>query len=269
MTDPGRQRPGENATAFVIDAAVGLTVEWRGIFPFYCARISHSGQFVLRPPHVKLGAGVLIYVHGYNERAETAQGYGRNNIAAGYRESGGTCDVGTFLWNSRFGALQFGRSIRAADATAPVFADAMKALRSHHPGLRIHVIAHSLGARMVMKAVQENGLRLQDVALVSPAIGRRSLESDGEFGDVPSRVERILCTCNPSDRCLRWYPLWHGRPLGRLGFRRRARLPANILIEDMERAWRPHSNDGGHGAILHPQYWKVFWELALARGLFR
>jgi esterase/lipase superfamily enzyme len=261
--------PQADESPLVIDAAAGLTVEPGRRSLFLRKRISHTGQFLLSPSSPRLGSALLIYVHGYNEVLETAKGYGKNNIAAGYRESGGKCDVATFLWNSRFGALQFRESIQSADATAPVFAEAVSSLRMAHPGLRIHVLAHSLGARVVLWAIETRALKLQDVVLVAPAISHRALEPGHEFGHVPARVDRLLFTRNRADRVLRWYRFFWGRALGRSGFRSAASPPTNVFAEDFQSEWKDHPDDGGHGAILHPQYWKPFWERVLARGFFQ
>jgi pimeloyl-ACP methyl ester carboxylesterase len=254
---------------FVIDAAQGLVAVPGRRLLFSRSRFTHTGQFALSPSSPQLGPGLLIYVHGYNEAQDTAKGYGENNIAAGYREGGGKCDVATFLWNSRFGALQFRESIQSANATAPVFAEAVNALRAARPGLRIHVLAHSLGARVVLQAIETREVKLQDVVLVAPAISRRALEPGREFGGVPGRVGRLLFTRNRADRVLRWYRLFWGRALGRSGLRPTASPLPNVVEEDFQSAWNSHPNDGGHGAILHPQYWKSFWQRILARGLFQ
>lgn len=259
---------GPSPAPLVIDATQGLRITPGNPFRLRRARFSHTGAFTSDPASFPFTSALLVYVHGYNETPEAACGYGLHNIGAGYREAGGRCEIATFLWRSRFGSLHFRESLESANATAPAFARAMTALRAAHPELRLHVLAHSLGTRVVLKAVQDHDLTLQDVALVSPAIHQRALEPDQEFADAPGRIERLLFTQNRSDRILRWYRYFWGPALGQLGFHPSANLPRNLSSENMEPAWKNHPSDGGHGAILHPQYWPPFWKDLAARNFF-
>ena len=253
----------------VIDAARGLVVRTVARFPWPRRAFLHDGNFQITPAEIVCSTRLLIYVHGYNEDPEIAKGYGLHNIAAGVSERGEICPVATFLWPSRFGVLGFGRARRAANATAPVFAKAVEHLRAQCPALRLHVLAHSLGARVVLKALQENPLPVVDLALVAPAVDSDALEPGGEFGAVAGRVARILYTHNRFDRSLRWYR-WRGsRALGAHGFEHPDQTPSNVSGVDMAADWQAHSRDGGHGAILHPQYWPAFWKKALPKDFFQ
>jgi hypothetical protein len=86
---------------------------------------------------------------------------------------------------------------------------------------------------------------------------------------VPAKVDRLLVTYNTSDRSLHWYRT-RGRPaLGECGFSDADEIPGNVAVEDMTKAWSLHSQDGGHGAILHPLFWGEFWRSVVAREFFR
>jgi|GEM_PF-5367345 len=259
---------GPSPPSLIIDATQGLTITPGDPFLLRRARFSHTGTFITEPTPFPSTPALLIYVHGYNETPEAARGYGLHNIGAGHREAGGRCAVATFLWRARFGSLHFRESLESANATAPAFARAMTTLRAAQPELRLHVLAHSLGARVVLKAVQDHGLPLHDVALVSPAIHQRALEPGQEFADAPSHIERLLFTHNNADRILRWYRYFWGPALGQFGARPSANRPHNLSSENMETAWKDHPSDGGHGAILHPQYWPPFWKALAARNFF-
>lgn len=259
---------GPSPRSLIIDATQGLTITPGNPFLLRRARFSHTGIFTTDPTPFPSTPALLIYVHGYNETPEAARGYGLHNIGAGYREAGGQCEVATFLWCSRFGALHFRESLESANATAPVFARAMTNLRAAAPGHRLHVLAHSLGTRVVLKAVQDHGVTLDDAAFVSPAIHQRAFEPGEEFADAPGRIERLLFTQNRADRILRWYRYFWGPALGQLGLRPSANAPTNFSSENMELAWKDHPSDGGHGAILHPRYWPPFWKALAARNFF-
>lgn len=101
-------------------------------------------------------------------------------------------------------------------------------IRQIQPKVRISLIGHSFGARAVGGALhllageEFAGRRLPGpapqraplrVVLVAAAMDNTSLLPNGSSGLPLKSVDRLLVTCNPADRVLRWYPrMERGRP---------------------------------------------------------
>lgn len=150
------------------------------------------------PPRLPAGAPIIVMVHGYRfspsrprhdpfahilaaERTRPGRhamswprhlGFGRGNPAEGLGLCYGWEARGTF-WRAH------GEALRAGDALAEVVAG----LRATHPGRPVHAVAHSLGARVVLRALSRLPARtLGRVLLLSPAehrgVARRAMLSE-------------------------------------------------------------------------------------------
>jgi RHS repeat-associated protein len=288
--DPAAGRGGSNHYAYALNRPCSLT-DLYGLVPDHyvidgrtgfnpskvilpgktASQPSHSGNYTIEP-EIECACCLVIYVHGYNETHAKAVQWGKERILDGHRKSGGKCSVATFSWKSDFGKTQFSQSKQAADLTAPVFAKAVKDIQNKCPNMKIHIITHSLGARVALKAIQDQGLTgINDLALVAPAVDNESLQPGEEFKDVSSRVNRVQITYNSEDDAMGYYTLDQlNVGLGDGGYDDWSKVQSNVYLKNMEDVWASHDDDGGHGAILHGDYYMHFWNWAPAgRGFAR
>jgi len=126
-----------------------------------------------------------------------------------------------------------------SDVESYYLADCIRRIR---PKVRISLMGYSFGARAIggtlhlLAGEEFAGRSLPGPApqraplravLVAAAMDNTSLLPDGSSGSVLKSVDRLLVTCNPADRVLRWYPrMERGRPdaLGYTGPAFRSRL---------------------------------------------
>jgi hypothetical protein len=122
---------------------------------------------------------VVVHVHGYNMTLAEGIEQG-NDLWDGVRESDPTVDPATtafltFLWRGHFGAERFQAAQASADASAAAFAGFVAEIRAAAPECRLVVIAHSLGARVVLESLADLRARearewIDVLALVQPAV---------------------------------------------------------------------------------------------------
>jgi len=101
------------------------------------------------------------------------------------------------------------------------------------PSLRLHLLGHSFGCRVVCSALEQiakDGIQVPsavtlDVVLLQAAFNSDELDPDGMYGNVSKLNLRLLVTRSESDTSLgKWYPiaerlvnLFSGRPVTALG----------------------------------------------------
>lgn len=124
---------------------------------------SHSGGIISRDDWLDLviaGAQsreVLIYVHGFNtDQAGMLSRLGK--VEGGLRANGFTGAVVAFDWPSR-GDVNFYDSDRTnAKAVAPFLVpDGILAILQRSPGIKVHLLAHSMGAYLTLRAFSGEG----------------------------------------------------------------------------------------------------------------
>lgn len=134
------------------------------------------------------GARPLVVVHGYNnELPEILSAYGRiaQQIAAakapydvivGFAWPGGDMGIEWYSSKGRAGAS----GARFAEALATLFGDS-----------RVDVMSHSLGARVVMKALRDHAARIGNYYCMAAAVDNEVLEKGEEFAAVPTRCTSL------------------------------------------------------------------------------
>ena len=125
-------------------------------------------------------ASIVIYVHGFQNteddansnfmQAETAL------MAQGYE---GT--VIGFSWDSDVGSLDFDTAREAANLNGKVLAGVIKRMKQRCPDMKINLMSHSLGARVILTALECGGCA-DTVQLIAPAVDNEVLQEDEEFG---------------------------------------------------------------------------------------
>jgi pimeloyl-ACP methyl ester carboxylesterase len=158
---------------------------------------------------------IVIFVHGYNTVPDVAlqDGFGLDALIdrADHRlETTGTNGMPsgsiafvTFLWRGDFSQWRFSASQHAAEITAHALVDFLTTLRHELPQSKIVVIAHSLGAYLVLEALKEfdesypSGVFLDSLALVQGAVPAYSLYkwtvTGGTIPDFDKPIYRNLC----------------------------------------------------------------------------
>ncbi|MBK9121035.1 MAG: alpha/beta hydrolase [Phycisphaerales bacterium] len=201
---------------------------------------------------------VLVWVHGYNTNLEQA----RDSFASAesaYQGARGKCKVYGFAWRGDFSPIQFRRSMRSADITATgAFARFIKDLQNACPSTRLHIASHSLGARVVLGALQDGVSGIDQVILTSAAVSNSVFESGGEFEDAPLSANKTIIAFNRMDEVLRTpYQLSQlHAALGQTSVRAADRVPhASRLAEfDVTREWQTH-----HGGVYKSPQNAHFW----------
>ncbi|NUN03782.1 MAG: alpha/beta hydrolase [Bryobacteraceae bacterium] len=152
---------------------------------------------------------LFIWVHGINN----SLGEAMNGFTSVENSYNGWCYVVGFAWYSDpktragFNTLDFGVKKQAANQVATgAFTQFIKDFRTKCPDTRINLGGHSLGARVILKALSA-GLKVGTVLLAAAAVDNESLKT--EFSAAPANAERIYNGYNPSDKVLQFaYTAW-------------------------------------------------------------
>ncbi len=167
----------------------------------------------------------IVHVDGFDNTLEDA----RENfdvIAAGYTRAGGACKTYGFAWRSDHGLFGLRSAEREVDARAGAsLVRFLDELERAYAATDIQLTAHSLGARVVLRALERRAALgrapLGAVALVAPAIPSADAQPGGELWAGIDAARRIAIFRNSRDRILgSFYPLFAGgqRALGQLGY---------------------------------------------------
>lgn len=118
---------------------------------------------------------ILIYVHGFNtshrEMLDRHRIIADRMAASGYRGA-----VVSFDWPSNGSVFAYPADRANAKTVAPfLVADGIFALRQAAPGHRLHILAHSMGAYLVVRGFSEHGgnWRVGEVLFVAADVERR------------------------------------------------------------------------------------------------
>ena len=137
------------------------------------------------------GKPVVVFTHGYNTLQDEARER-MTLIQNGLNAAGFPCLVVLFDWPSAGSKVLYGRDRRFARKVAPSFiADGIMQLRRVVPRSRLHLVTHSMGAFMTMKAfgaVQNFDTRLafNEGAFVASDIDQAAMAMGGEGQKVAS-----------------------------------------------------------------------------------
>jgi esterase/lipase superfamily enzyme len=115
--------------------------------------------------HAQNCSAVLIYVHGFDTGFETAV----LRAAQLGSDTQWPCAVAAFSWSSAGDKGRYDSDRANAVAAEPLFADFLRALAGE--GLKANIIAHSMGAKLVIEALASSKVSADHVILAAPDIG--------------------------------------------------------------------------------------------------
>lgn len=199
----------------------------------------------------------LIWVHGIdNDLAEAKRGF--ESVEKAHQKAGGKCEVFGFAWQSG-DWTNFGSAETAADYVGKgPLAKFVRDLKAKCPKTRINFGAHSLGSRVVLRALQEdnNGVSgIGMVALASAAVDNEALGDGEEFGRAKKWAESIYVAHNIQDPALKVYLARKmDKALGYSGEEDEVEGD-NVTSHDYSNQW-----GGNHGAVYNEKLNAGFWE---------
>ncbi len=191
------------------------------------------------------GRDLLLYVHGYNETFETAA-TGAAALADGIGFKGQT---GLFAWPSGGRLINYGYDRESALWTRDALVDVLRALSSSPSVGRVHIVAHSMGAFLVLEALRQLAVaepaaksRIGALVLASPDVDIDQFEAAvGRIGELGRRITVISAT---NDRALAVSARLAGG-IARAGASERDRLEAlGVRVADA-------SDHGGWSLVRH------------------
>ncbi len=179
------------------------------------------------------GRRVLLLIHGF---ATSEVCYPYFNIQANILGSRSPYDaVIGYLWPSRGNPFSYLEAKKNADRTAPRLRAILRRLQSL--AVRVDVVAHSLGNRVVMQALRvkdKESILIDNFLLIGPAIDARSIHKHGEFYESTSHCNQLFVFYSERDNVLKWiYPIpeWN-KALGYGGNHNYKKFPQNIQMID-------------------------------------
>ncbi len=211
-----------------VHSYVEKEIEW---IPGHPKFVSPSNEYKTTPLGGETTSGLnigkcpkcaLIFVHGWDTKDKDAGNWAGERITKGYKDACRRkcippCTVFNFIWDARkagaFGSGWSDAKERANEVANTRFAAFIRDFRDKCPETRIHIMAHSLGARVVLKALQtsDNGVSgITSVILVNPAVDDDVLEEDEEFEDAPKWTEKMTVVKDEGDDTLELYQIPEG-----------------------------------------------------------
>lgn|GEM_PF-4707116 len=142
----------------------------------------------------------LVHVDGFDNSLEEAKA-NFATVASEYRRAGGRCQVFGFAWRSDVGLRRFSVAETLADEVGgPALARFLRSLHTRCDPQPVHVMGHSLAARVIMRAlVPEERVRVDTVTLVAPAIFDDAIAVDGEFSRSVAQIGHTYVLYNTAD----------------------------------------------------------------------
>jgi esterase/lipase superfamily enzyme len=147
----------------------------------------------------------LVFLHGYNVGFGDAMR--RTAQLKADLAFGAIGPVIGFSWPSRASYLSYAADADATELSAPLLAAFLLRLQAWAPGLRVHVVAHSMGNRVLARAMRELELggraeaaRVRQLALAAPDIDRAVF--DALATALRSSAERVTLYASSHDRAL-------------------------------------------------------------------
>ncbi|MGL4729586.1 MAG: alpha/beta hydrolase [Bosea sp. (in: a-proteobacteria)] len=191
------------------------------------------------------GRDVLLYIHGYNETFETAA-TGAAALADGIGFKG---QAGMFAWPSGGRLINYGYDRESALWTRDALIDVLRTLSASPSIGRVHIVAHSMGAFLVLEALRQLAAleasaknRIGALVLASPDVDIDQFENAVKaLGPLSQRITVISAT---NDRALAVSARLAGG-IARAGASERERLEAlGVRVADA-------SEHGGWSLVRH------------------
>jgi esterase/lipase superfamily enzyme len=185
--------------------------------------------------------GIFVFVHGFNTSFDMA--IKRTAQLALDTNFQGTAIAFSWCSCARLSARAYLSDLDAVDASARALGDFLEELRAHHDQTSIHVVAHSMGARIAGKAVESlSGTQsIGEIALQAPDIS--VLDYPTFAAALTARSCRVTVYASASDAALR------GSKIIRLTGDRVGR-DVHIAIEPGVEAIDATGMTGGHGCVF-------------------
>lgn len=148
---------------------------------------------------------MLVFVHGFNESFDAAI---KRTAQIAYDLAFDGPAI-TFSWPSqgRLTPLDYTKDERNADVSAAVLAAFLSRLRAGSDRVTIHVIAHSMGNRVLTRALEgasgafENGERLKDLVLMAPDVDAALFRQAA--GTIAATAEHVTLYTSSQDLALK------------------------------------------------------------------
>ena len=148
-----------SGTGMLDRSAAALTSEQllaiRSIVPDDAAELSFKRLRSRARPELAGERQALVFVHGYNVSFEDA--LKRMAQIAFDLDFSGTCLL--FSWPSSASLLGYGRDSDSAEIAANYLIEYLDAAAREMPGTRFHFVAHSMGNRVLLDALEKMALR--------------------------------------------------------------------------------------------------------------
>ena len=141
------------------------------------------------------GDELLVFCHGWlnddQGGLDTCYTGVTNLELLGYSSPG----IG-YLWDSDTGALDWGDGTEIAERNGPKLANFLADLDSSYPETDVRLVAHSLGARVVLRALEVlNGseVGVESVSLLGGAADNDAVSTEGRYG---ADIESVATRCD-------------------------------------------------------------------------
>lgn len=211
---------------------------------------------------------VTVIVHGLNNteiKGVNRFGLARESLLHnGYRGA-----VVGFSWDGStnwdpFGATGYRVAKHNAMANGRMLAQFLTDLREANPGVRLHVVGYSMGARLVVEAVwalanderfRDSDWKLASVHLVGAAIDDEHLQTNDRYGKaIEGRVGLFFNYYSPKDSKLgEFFPVLEAdRAVGRHDLEDIAFAPRNYVSRDVAQELLPVLQDGSIDRVGEP-----------------
>ena len=170
--------------------------------------------------------GVLVYVHGYNTGFERAC----RHAALVALQTGFEGRVLLFSWPSSQAVVTYAEDAHRFGVSEPAIFSALHALADRYGAERVHVMAHSMGARLTRsasEALERGGEHFGELLLVAPDVNR-----DRFVASLPGLRERfrgVTVFASDRDRLLSFSRVVNAAP--RLGQGNRGALDGVNLVD--------------------------------------
>lgn len=140
------------------------------------------------------GEELLVFCHGWlnDEQGGLDTAYtGVTNLGLlGYDAPG----IG-YLWDSDTGVLEWGDGTEIAERNGPKLANFLYNLAQESPDTDVRLVAHSLGARVVLRALEVlngSGVGVESVSLLGGAADNDAVSTEGRYGaDIEASTNRF------------------------------------------------------------------------------
>lgn len=163
---------------------------------------------------------LLVFVHGYNTRFP-------GNVAGGARlayDIGGGMVPLVYSWPTRGTYWGYPDDENNVEIAAPHLAQLLQTLLKELPDTRIHVVAHSMGARVVMHALRSlkqsplpAGRKLQNVVFAAADVDADVFAYAVKTDAITTLAHRTTLYVSDNDRALQASEVFHGRTYRRAG----------------------------------------------------